>query len=369
VDDRGPLLRPTIVGDATIVDGAAVSAETDDLPARVVALIGVARDRRTASAPADRRLAQAWCTAVGNANPLFWDDAVARFVTGGPVLPPSTLPAWSRPRREWPGQGTDPDLPAPAVDLPVPGFDLPGWLDLADEVVTETALTFHEPVRPDDVISYASTLRSVSGETSTALGVGRFWVIELDYRNQRDELVGIEATTHFGSQQSLPASDPSSGQAAKAAALTASASSSVTAPPVTAPPAEDDTSPGGPRLLDRVVVGESLPEVRHEVTGRVLDMVTQAAWFERGLTDWTGPAGRPGWMTVGTQTPVVVGDVMTMSGRVRRAEVDATGCGWVDVDIRLTVGGRARSRGSARIAVPVAPDDNPWDRRGDRWRP
>ena len=41
-------------------------------------------------------------------------------------------------------------------------------------------------------------LKSVSEPKTTKLGTGRFWVIDVEYRNQRDEVVGIESYTGFG---------------------------------------------------------------------------------------------------------------------------------------------------------------------------
>ena len=39
---------------------------------------------------------------------------------------------------------------------------------------------------------------SVSDEKTTRVGTGRFWVIDVEYRNQRGELVGVEPWTGFG---------------------------------------------------------------------------------------------------------------------------------------------------------------------------
>ena len=41
-------------------------------------------------------------------------------------------------------------------------------------------------------------LRSVSDEKTTKLGTGRFWVIDVEYRNQTGDLVGVESYTGFG---------------------------------------------------------------------------------------------------------------------------------------------------------------------------
>jgi alcohol dehydrogenase YqhD (iron-dependent ADH family) len=60
---------------------------------------------------------------------------------------------------------------------------------------------------------------------------------------------------------------------------------------------------------------------------------------------------------------------MTFSGTVVDTEVDATGCRFVSVAVILAVGGESKTTCTARIALPRTPDDNPWARRGDQWRP
>jgi acyl dehydratase len=64
--------------------------------------------------------------------------------------------------------------------------------------MTENVTTFHEPVRPGDRITSAQRLVSVSEEQTRRLGTGRFWVIDVEYRNQHAELVGVERWTGFG---------------------------------------------------------------------------------------------------------------------------------------------------------------------------
>ena len=65
-------------------------------------------------------------------------------------------------------------------------------------VMTDNTVIFHEPVRPGDRLRTHQILRSVSAPKTTKLGTGRFWVIDVEYFNQRDELVGIESYTGFG---------------------------------------------------------------------------------------------------------------------------------------------------------------------------
>ena len=53
-------------------------------------------------------------------------------------------------------------------------------------------------MRPGDELHTHQVLRSVSPPKTTKLGTGRFWVIDVEYFNQRDELVGVESYTGFG---------------------------------------------------------------------------------------------------------------------------------------------------------------------------
>ena len=153
-------------------------------------------------------------------------------------------------------------------------------------------------------------------------------------------------------------------------------------------------------LLADVSVGDELPELAYDVTATTvvlgalatrdwrpmhhdfkfaterngtqdifLNTPNQAAWFERFLTDWTGPKGRLGQMRFRMHDSVFPADRMTINGTITGVTTGEDGCGWVDVDLRLAVDDRTCTTGHARIAVPVDEDDNPWARRGDAWHP
>lgn len=94
-----------------------------------------------------------------------------------------------------------------------------------------------------------------------------------------------------------------------------------------------------------------------------------AQWFERYLTDWSGPTGRLGRMTFRMRASVFPGDTMVFNATVTKVETDDSGCGWAELDVALTVGEQVCTTCAARIALPTAPDDNPWARRGERWKP
>lgn len=152
--------------------------------------------------------------------------------------------------------------------------------------------------------------------------------------------------------------------------------------------------------LDRVSVGDTLPELTHDVTATTvilgamatrdwrpmhhdskfaverqgvpdifLNTPNQAAWFERYITDWTGPAGRIGRVVFRMTSPVFPGAPMTFNATVKDVSTDDAGCGWVTLDVSLTVDGAPKTTCEARVAVPTSADDNPWARRGERWIP
>ena len=153
-------------------------------------------------------------------------------------------------------------------------------------------------------------------------------------------------------------------------------------------------------LLDDVHAGDVLPDLAYDVTATTvvlgalatrdwrpmhhdhdfavnrngtqdifLNTPNQAAWFERYVTDWTGPTGRLGRMKFRMKGSVFPGDTMALAGTVEHTETDDLGCGWATVLVRLTVDDDLKTDCTARIALPVREGDNPWTRRGDQWAP
>jgi hypothetical protein len=208
------------------------------------------------------------------------------------------------------------------------------------------------------------------------------------YRNQDDVLVGVETFTGFGYVR-----------AGGRETLTPPA------PPTAETSPAGDSSPvarpaGAGLLLGDVAVGDRLPPLAHDVTATTvvlgalatrdwrpmhhdrafaidrngardifLNTPNQQAWFERFVTDWTGPLGRPGRLHFRMRDSVYPGERMALTGAVTATETDAAGCGWATVAIEVRADERLCTTATVRIAVPTAPDDNPWRRSGDRWVP
>ena len=100
-----------------------------------------------------------------------------------------------------------------------------------------------------------------------------------------------------------------------------------------------------------------------------LNTPNQAAWFERYLTDWTGPLGRMGRMKFKMRKSICPGDTMIFSGVVTKLETDDRDCCWAEVKVELNVDGETRTACQARVALPAYETDNPWRRRGADWKP
>jgi acyl dehydratase len=169
------------------------------VPTEIEALIDHVQYEETSEIPVERGYIWTSCASVENGNPLFWDDAVAAELTGGPIAPPTMISVWFRPHHWAPGDEAGDRLPLQVH------FDLKARFDLPEAIMTENTIVFHEPVRLGDVLSTRQLLRSVSEPKTTRLGTGRFWVIDVEYRNQRSELCAVESYTGFGYKREVPA--------------------------------------------------------------------------------------------------------------------------------------------------------------------
>jgi acyl dehydratase len=131
-----------------------------------------------------------WLEATENANPLFWDEAVAAELAGGPVAPATMLSVWSRPL-VWHPERSDPDR------LLLLHHRMKEAFGLAQGIVARNESVFHAPVRPGDRLSRTETVREVGELRTSRLGEGRSWIIDVTYLNQDGELVGVDTYEMF----------------------------------------------------------------------------------------------------------------------------------------------------------------------------
>lgn len=161
------------------------------IPESVTSLIGVEQYEEESEIVVERGAIENIVSSVENGSPLYWDEDVAKELTGGWIAPPTSISAWSRPHWWAPGR-TEQKLPLQVH------FDLKKLLDVPDAIMSQNTLIFHEPVRPGDRITTVQVLRNVSEEKTLKLGTGHFWDIDLEYRNQDGELCARESITGFG---------------------------------------------------------------------------------------------------------------------------------------------------------------------------
>ena len=103
-----------------------------------------------------------------------------------------------------------------------------------------------------------------------------------------------------------------------------------------------------------------------------LNTPNQQAWFERFVTDWTGPLGRPGRLHFRMRDSVYPGETMTLTGTVTAIETDAAGCGWATVAVEVHAGTADRpSAPPPPCASPSRPHPTttPGAAAGDQWAP
>jgi hypothetical protein len=162
-----------------------------ELPEDVKGWIGQKRYEQWGEFDVERGYIYTTCASVQNGNPLFWDEKTAQELTGGFIAPPTMISVWFRPHHWSPGRTEE------AVPLQL-HFDLKQRLGLPEAVMTDNTITFYEPVRVGDRLKTYQVLRSVSDEKQTKLGLGRFWVLDVEYENQKGEKVATESYTGLG---------------------------------------------------------------------------------------------------------------------------------------------------------------------------
>ncbi len=158
------------------------------------------------------------------------------------------------------------------------------------------------------------------------------------------------------------------------------------------PPEERIVPTVANRRLGDVAVGDRLPTLSYDVTATTvvlgalasrdwrpmhhdydfavnrngtrnifLNTPNQAAWFERYVTDWSGPKGRLGRMKFRMKDSVYPGDTMHLDAVVEDTGVDEAGCGWATLLVSLTVDGDTKTDCTVRIALPVSRGRQPLD--------
>ncbi|MEZ5538598.1 MAG: MaoC family dehydratase N-terminal domain-containing protein [Pseudomonadales bacterium] len=125
-----------------------------------------------------------FCSAVEDGNPRYWQEGIS---------PPGMLSAYNRPHPWTPTRGNQPQNRPLELH-----FRVKDLLQLPRGIVSELGFEFGVAVRVGDKLRAEQSLREVSELKTNKLGTGRSWVIDVTYKNQRDEIAGIETLNFFG---------------------------------------------------------------------------------------------------------------------------------------------------------------------------
>ncbi|MGB3697155.1 MAG: OB-fold domain-containing protein [Gordonia sp. (in: high G+C Gram-positive bacteria)] len=147
---------------------------------------GGASAPRTGRDPINQPMINNWVEAMGDANPIYVDEAAARAAGHpGVVAPPAMAQVWTM--RGLHGVRTDDDPLGLATQL----FDDAGYTSV---VATNCDTVYHRYTRPGEEVTISSELTDVVGPKQTALGEGWFFttrntwsvgeetVAEMDFR-------------------------------------------------------------------------------------------------------------------------------------------------------------------------------------------
>ena len=155
------------------------------VPEDVAALFGGERYVEI-SDPVEAGAVRTFAAAVEDACAAYW---------GAPetmIAPPALLSAWNRPLPWAPHGGAS----KRGLEL---HFQVKERLDLPRAVVASAETELHAPIRPGDRVQSGQRLLSIEPPTTTKLGEGRYWTIEVIYRCAASgRLFGIEILRFFG---------------------------------------------------------------------------------------------------------------------------------------------------------------------------
>ncbi|MDR3509011.1 MAG: MaoC/PaaZ C-terminal domain-containing protein [Caulobacteraceae bacterium] len=102
----------------------------------------------------------------------------------------------------------------------------------------------------------------------------------------------------------------------------------------------------------------------------IMNNYTQAGFFCRYVTDWSGPDGRIGRFKFAMKKPICPGDEILLQGVVEGVLPSVNGYSWVDIIIKALVDGALATSAEVRLALPnTASSPSPWRCARALWAP
>lgn len=285
--------------------------------------------------PVSRVQVWQWCSAMGDRNPLYLDDAYRASVGRERVVaPPAMMQMWTMRdiNMEYAPGSTD----APPYQV----FDTLTEHGFPGNVAVSYDITFLRYLEEGDRAHHYTTVVAISELKSTSLGEGYFVTERVEYLDADETLFAEALITYF---QYRPAAKTASG---------AEATSNETGktPSVEVPDgwqsdfsdlsfrsvSEGDVLPelvipithklivgGAIATQDFIPVHHNLPAARAAAMPDIfMNILTTSGLCARYLSDWAGPASRLHKLSFKLMAPNTPGDTMVMQGRVAALEAD-----------------------------------------------
>jgi acyl dehydratase len=109
--------------------------------------------------------------------------------------------------------------------------------------------------------------------------------------------------------------------------------------------------------------GAGLPDI-------IMNNYTQAGLVSRYVTDWTGPEGRIGRLTLAMKRPVCPGGELMFQGVIEAVLPTVHGHTWVDLAVALSCGEALATAAKVRVALPsTSQSPSPWRCPRTLWTP
>ena len=282
-----------------------------------------------------------WCSAMGDRNPLYLDDAY-RAATGfdRAVAPPAMMQMWTmRDVNMTYAPGSTDTAPYQVLDtLAAHGFPA--------NVAVSYDITFHRYLVEGDRAHHYTTVVAISDCKRTSLGEGHFVTERVEYLDQHDALFAEALITYF---QYRPARGTPSGAAAAERHDDAPAEGAAPAAPAPASTCVRDVR------ASELAVGDALPELTIPITHKLIvsgavatqdfidvhhnapaaraagmpdifmNILTTCGLSARYLGDWAGPGSRLEKLAFKLLAPNTPGDTMVLRGQVAEIESAAQG--------------------------------------------
>lgn len=315
------------------------------------------------SRDAARRLA----SALQDPNPLWGNDDLSLELTGALVVPTTMVSVWFRSQPS--SRGNDSTLPVLATH-----FELKAAFGYPSALVVSQDLRSYGMIRAGEPLRSAERLLSVSEPKSTRAGLGRFWRIETEFRNNRDHVVATETATCFAydpqpGAREVVVAEGSGASVRSAGSGSGSAGSGGSGAGAGSAGSAGSVSVEGFELaIDRGLVTEGalasrvFTPVHHDplaaqaegVADIFLDTSTQQALFARMVGQFGGPRARLERLCLKMGEPIVAGDLVAVAGDafpVTHPDGWANAGRCFDLKMTASVNGQIRSSAQATVVV------------------